>query len=195
MNSDEVRGTLRISPEVTPNPATVKFAVNRVLLPSGSCNFPDRTQCEGSALAAKLFENPSVAGVLIGPDFVAVTKSTDADWRVVMQPVFEALRDFLASGAEAVDPEKNSGSEKDLPQGAAEGRPEERVRALIEREIRPVLAGDGGDVEFRGYEDGVVRLRLQGACRSCPSATQTLKSGIEAYLKRMIPEVKEVVQV
>lgn len=186
--------SIQISPAVTPNPNTIKFAVNRLFFKTGTCNFPDRQNTGQSQMASKLFEHEAVAGVLIGPDFVAVTKSPEADWQRVLPAIHQMLRDFLLSGAPVVD-------ETLLPPDTHNGPTDPfedirtRIVALIEKKIRPVLVEDGGDVEFRGYENGVVQLHLQGACRSCPNATKTLKAGIENFLKRMIPEIQEVISV
>ena len=189
-------GGVQVRAELTPNPDTVKFIVNRTFFPSGSCNFPDRTKASDSLLASHLFQIQSVQEVMIGTNFVSVTKSSNADWQGILPQVNTELQKFLETNQPVVSDsllpnespsgEKSAGIDSDI---------ETKIKKILDEEIRPAIAMDGGDVVYHGFQEGVVQLHLQGACRSCPSATMTLRMGIEARLKQAIPEVKEVVPV
>lgn len=183
---------LEISAELTPNPNTLKFNVGTSgrspLLPRGSVNFTDKSSAGDSLLALRLFEIEEVAGVMIGVDFVSVSKKPEADWQMMARDVVETIRYFIQSGEPVVA--------KYLEESAVEASPiEKQIREILDAEIRPAVARDGGDIIFYGYEDGVVKLHLQGACSSCPSSVLTLKMGIENRLKESFPEIKEVIQV
>lgn len=193
MDTTHGQAPMRITAEVTPNPHTLKFNLDRVLLPAGSMSFTDRGQARGSRLAEALFGVDNVIGLLVGRDFLTVTKAPAADWQPMVEPVTSAIREvfstdgplFAAAGTEA-------------PASAPAGEPteiERRIMEVLDNEIRPAVNMDGGDVIFHGFKDGVVTLYLQGSCSSCPSAIMTLKMGIENRLRSLIPEVREVVQV
>lgn len=181
---------VEIQAEVTPNPNTLKFNVNRTFLESGSLNYTDRERARESRLARELFGVESVLGVMIGRSFVTVTKAPAARWETLVETLVAKIRSLVASGEElfprAVSPTAGSASDDTI---AA------KVREILDNEIRPAVAMDGGDIVFHGYENGVVTLHLQGSCSSCPSAILTLKMGVENRLKSLIPEVREVVQV
>ncbi len=181
--------TIQISAEVTPNPNTLKFNVNKVMVAVGTMNFPDRDKAKGNLLAEKLFQIDSVIGVMVGRDFITVTKAPASGWQAIVEPVTSTIKEALASGAvtfPAAAGETPSGSNTDI---------EKRIMEILDAEIRPAVNMDGGDITFHGYYDGVVTLHLQGSCSSCPSAIMTLKMGVENRLKSLIPEVREVVQV
>ncbi|MBI4388213.1 MAG: SUF system NifU family Fe-S cluster assembly protein [Candidatus Omnitrophica bacterium] len=181
---------IKLSAEMTPNPNTIKFLVNRQFLESGSFDFPTREKAKDSPLALKLFEIDSVNGVLIGTNFITVTKEPHADWQTIAPTVATAIQEFFASGGEAIS--------KDALPSANEGGNsliEQKIKQILDAEIRPAVARDGGDIVFYGYQDGIVTLHLQGACSSCPSSIMTLKMGVEHRLKQAVPEIKEVVQV
>lgn len=179
---------LEIMAELTPNPNTLKFRVLKQLISKGSCNFTNKEAAKDSLLASRLFEIENVTGVLIGIDFVTVTKEASAEWPEIARDVIESIKYFLNSGEPAVFKE----AEDQLNQGS---EIERRIREILDAEIRPAVARDGGDIIFYGYEDGVVKLHLQGSCSTCPSSIMTLKFGIENRLKQTFPEIKEVVQV
>lgn len=180
-------GDILITAEATPNPNTVKLNVNREFLERGAVNYPTKERAQESLLASKLFENDSIAGVMIGPSFISLTKKPDADWQSVA-PEVDTIKALLESGDELFP---NKPVEKDPASSAVE----QQIRDILDREIRPAVARDGGDIELYDYQDGIVTLHLQGACGSCPSASMTLKMGVENRLKQLIPEVQEVVQV
>jgi Fe-S cluster biogenesis protein NfuA len=175
--------------ELTPNPNTLKFNVYKQLLPIGSCNFPTKEAAKDSVLAARLFEIEHVASVMVGIDFVSVTKTADIEWPALARDVVESIRYFLQSEEPAV----SKSLQASMEHGGTEM--ENNIRAILDEEIRPAVARDGGDIIFYGYENGVVKLHLQGACSTCPSSIMTLKMGIENRLKQSFPEIKEVIQV
>ena len=185
-----------INAEITPNPNTLKFNVGRKLVETGSLNFPDKEKARGVLLAETLFEVPNVLGVLVGNDFVTVTKRPEASWPGIAPAVITKLKALLASGKTLI-PDGTSGAAVEAATGHKEGggEIERKIREILDTEIRPAVAMDGGDITFYGYEDGVVTLHLQGSCSSCPSSIMTLKMGVENRLKSLIPEVREVVQV
>ncbi|MGZ3689523.1 MAG: NifU family protein [Bdellovibrionota bacterium] len=181
-----------VSLEFTPNPNTLKYSVNRELLSKGAMNFARREEEAGrSPLAAKLFSIPGIAGVMIGRNFVTVTKTEDGDWDLVHRQCSREIEAHLAANLPVVD-------EKALEADAHKGgdtQIENRIRQILDEEVRPAVAMDGGDITFERFENGTVYLFLQGSCSGCPSSTATLKVGIETRLRQAIPEVKEVVSV
>lgn len=187
---------IEISAELTPNPNTLRFVVNRELLSSGSRDFPNLESAKGQPLPAALFEIEHVAGVLIGTDFITVTKKSNIEWPVAAVPVVEKIRSFLNAGQPVVTGTADPGEFNGAPARNPEipGGIEDQIREILDNEIRPAVARDGGDIIFYGYENGVVKLHLQGSCSSCPSSVMTLKVGIENRLKLAFPEIKEVIQ-
>lgn len=181
-----------VSLEFTPNPNTLKYSVNRTLLEQGAMNLPKKDDAEQkSPLAARLFGVPGICGVMIGRDFVTVTKTEEGDWDVVHKNCSQIIEEHVAQGLPVVNPEF-------LGQEAHKGGSSEierKIRDILDREIRPAVAMDGGDITFERFEGGIVYLYMQGSCAGCPSSTATLKMGIEARLKEAIPEVVEVVAV
>jgi Fe-S cluster biogenesis protein NfuA len=185
---------INITAEITPNPNTLKFNVGRTLVESGSLNFPDKEKAKGIPLAEALYKLDNVLGVMVGHDFVTVTKRPESSWHDMAQPVIESLKTLFASGKELI-PAGLTGTAAPEGHAGANGEIERKIREILDTEIRPAVAMDGGDIQFYGYENGVVTLHLQGSCSSCPSSIMTLKMGVENRLKSLIPEVREVVQV
>jgi Fe-S cluster biogenesis protein NfuA len=186
-----------VSLEFTPNPNTLKYSVNRQLLAVGaSANFTSADDAgRQSPLAAKLFGVPGISGVMLGRDFVTVTKTDDGDWDVVHKNCSTIIERHLAEGQPVLSAEaeaRRAGGGGHKGGGTAL---EDKIREILDREIRPAVAMDGGDITFEKFEDGVVYLYLQGACSGCPSSTATLKVGIETRLREAIPEVREVVSI
>ncbi|MBI4352397.1 MAG: NifU family protein [Candidatus Omnitrophica bacterium] len=181
---------IQVWAEGTPNPHTLKFNVNRTLLESGSLNYTDKERAKESLLASELFGIEAVLGVLIGAQFVTVTRRPGTDWGALVPQVAEKIKALLASEKELF-PKPQVFAQP----SASGGTIEQKIQDVLDNEIRPAVAMDGGDVIFHGYRDGVVTLYLQGSCSSCPSSIMTLKMGIENRLKSLIPEIKEVVQV
>ena len=195
---------IEISAELTPNPNTLRFVVNRELLAAGSRDFPNAESAKDQPLPGALFEIEHVAGVLIGTDFITVTKKSSIDWPVAAVPVVEKIRVFLQTGQPVVlplsSPDDFAGDPLKMDSrfrgnDTTIGGIEDKICEILDNEIRPAVARDGGDIIFYGYENGVVKLHLQGSCSSCPSSVMTLKVGIESRLKMAFPEIKEVIQV
>lgn len=185
MNS-ELQSQLRA--ERTPNPDSIKWVVSPPLGGvRGAVDFATAPGRAVSPLAHDLFAVPGVVGVLLAPSFVTITKAPDRAWPDLAQPLLEALRAFLSSGAPALGPAYAEPDPADTTPVEAE------IRDILDREIRPLVARDGGDVLFAGFRDGIVELYLQGSCSGCPSSTATLKLGIESRLKDLLPQVREVV--
>lgn len=185
---------IEIRAEITPNPNTLKFNVNRTLIESGSLNFPDKDKAKGAVLPETLFELENVLGVMVGRDFITVTKAPGANWNEMAEPVITLLKKLFESGKILLPAGMSSAAP--TSEGAAhQGEIEKKIRQILDDEIRPAVAMDGGDITFYGYDDGIVTLHLQGSCSSCPSSVMTLKMGVENRLKSLIPEVREVVQI
>lgn len=180
----------RMHAERTPNPQSIKWVLSKAIVPDGAtASFPAPVPSEVSPLAARLFALPGIEGVFLASHFVTVTKREELAWTDVAQGVVDAIKAHVASGEPALGPAWAPES------GAPEGSVEERIKSILEQEIRPAVAMDGGDVVFAGFRDGVVEVVLQGSCAGCPSSTATLRFGIEARLREEIPEVTRVVQV
>jgi Fe-S cluster biogenesis protein NfuA len=176
--------------ERTPNPHSVKWVLSTSLLEAGrSAHFEAPVGEDVSPLAARLFAIDGVVGVFLAPSFVTVTKRADVEWPDLAQALVDAIKAFVASGAPAL------GAAVDAA-GPAQGDPVAlRIQRILDEEIRPYVAQDGGDVLFAGFHDGRVELYLQGSCSGCPSSTATLKLGIESRLREAVPEVQEVVAI
>jgi Fe-S cluster biogenesis protein NfuA len=181
-----------IQTEATPNPATLKFLPGRSVMDEGTFEARDPAGAEGSPLAAKLFAIPEVAGVFFGQDFIAVTKR-DGEWQHLKPAVLGTIMEHFMSGAPILDtgvaPANDEGDEFYQPEDADTVA---TIKELLETRIRPAVAGDGGDITFRGFRDGVVYLAMKGACSGCPSSTATLRHGIQNLLRHFLPDVREV---
>jgi Fe-S cluster biogenesis protein NfuA len=174
-----------IQPMGTPNPRSVKFLTDRTLVPVGSADFRTPESCATSPLAMRLFDLDHVSGVFLSQNFVTVTADTDEVWPTLSPQVVDAIAAHLESG-EAILEENQS-------QGTHEGDEVVRkINEILDQQIRPAVAMDGGDVVFVEFVNGVVRLKMQGACGGCPSSTATLKQGIEARLRHFVPQVQSV---
>jgi Fe-S cluster biogenesis protein NfuA len=188
--------------ESTPNPTTMKFVANRVLLEEGLAEYTSVEEAKGSPLALKLFGFPFVTGVFIQSNFITVMKSDMIGWEDVVMELREFIRDYLNKGGEVVT-EFTPGTVQTKEELAAttvhaeaQSELEEKIIAILDNEIAPAVAQDGGNITFKGYENGVVNVVLRGACSGCPSSTVTLKSGIETLLKNRLPgEISEVVAI
>jgi Fe-S cluster biogenesis protein NfuA len=179
--------------EMTPNPETMKFVANKLLYPGKSIDFPDEASSEPSPLAKELFAFPFIKSVFIASNFVTLTKTPDTNWDEVIPSIREFLKQYLEEGKTVVNeghvPAKATNNEV----SADDTDVVVRIKELLENYVKPAVEMDGGAISFRGFESGTVTLMLQGSCSGCPSSMITLKSGIEAMMKRMIPEVHEVV--
>ena len=187
---------ISIYTEMTPNPETMKFVANKLLYPGKSIDFQDESQAAPSPLAKELFSFPFIKSVFIASNFVTLTKTPDTeDWQDVIPSVKQFLKDYLENGAPIVNDEEVAKIKQDTGNIILSNDTDvvKRIKELLDNYVRPAVEMDGGAIQFRSYDDGVVNLMLQGSCSGCPSSMITLKAGIEGMMKRMIPEVKEVV--
>ena len=182
--------SVNIQLEWTPNPSTLKYVVDRRLMERGALNFTSKdAAAEKSPLAKKLMDITGVTGVMLGSNFVTVTKGDEGEWDELNDAVMAALDQHLT----ADEPVVNAGAlEAQATGGSAV---EQQIRDILDAEIRPAVMQDGGDITLDRYENGTVFLHMRGSCAGCPSSTMTLKMGIESRLREMIPEVVEVVSV
>ncbi len=187
---------ISIYTEMTPNPETMKFVANKLLYPGKSVDFPDEASAKPSPLAQQLFTFPFIRSVFIASNFVTLTKSSETDdWQDVIPAVKQFLKEYLEEGKQVVNEEELATikSESSNEVNADDDDVVKRIKELLENYVKPAVEMDGGAIQFKSYEDGKVNLMLQGSCSGCPSSMITLKAGIEGMMKRMIPEVKEVV--
>jgi Fe-S cluster biogenesis protein NfuA len=166
-------------------------------MPAGTRDFASPEEAEASPLAEALFDTGEVTGVFFGRDFVSVTAAPGADWSALKPQVVATLLDHFVSQAPLFAGADASGisvppDDEPNDDDPADAEIIDQIKELIETRVRPAVAGDGGDIRYRGFRDGVVFLTMQGACSGCPSSTATLKNGIEGLLKHYVPEVTEV---
>lgn len=185
-----------IETETTPNPATLKFLPGRQVMAEGTREFTDPDTADVSPLAAALFSLGDVTGVFFGSDFVSVSAAPGTDWAQLKPQVVAVLLDHFVTGAPLFAGGDAAAiavpADDDFDDDPADAEVVAQIRELIETRVRPAVAGDGGDIIYRGFRNGVVFLTMQGACAGCPSSTATLKQGIEGLLKHYVPEVSEV---
>jgi Fe-S cluster biogenesis protein NfuA len=184
--------------EMTPNPETMKFVANKLLYPGKSIDIADESQATPSPLAKELFSFPFIKSVFIASNFITLTKSADTDdWQDVIPTIKTFLKEYLENGGMVVNEEEVAKIKQESTNEvhADDDDIVKRVKELLENYVKPAVEMDGGAIQFKSYNDGVVNLMLQGSCSGCPSSMVTLKAGIEGMMKRMIPEVKEVVAV
>jgi Fe-S cluster biogenesis protein NfuA len=179
-----------IQTEATPNPVTLKFIPGKPVLSSGTADFRSRSEAAASPLAQRLFDIDGVEGVFLGSDFISVTKS-DSEWQHIKPMVLGAIMEHYLSGA-AVASSDGANDESDGNYDPADAETVATIKELLETRVRPAVAQDGGDITFHGFRDGIVYLKMRGACSGCPSSTATLRHGIESLLRHFCPEVQEV---
>jgi Fe-S cluster biogenesis protein NfuA len=188
----EVKPAVFIQTESTPNPATMKFLPGRAVLKEGAADFPTADAAQRSPLAARLFAIDGVAGVMLGTDFVTVTKA-GGDWASLKPQILGAIMEHFTKGLAVLEAEESGA----VLAESYDPKDEEivvQIKELLETRVRPAVARDGGDIVFRGFEgsSGTVFLNMRGSCAGCPSSTATLKNGIENMLRHYIPEVNAV---
>jgi NFU1 iron-sulfur cluster scaffold homolog, mitochondrial len=186
---------ISIYTEMTPNPETMKFVANKLLYPGKSIDFPDIESAKPSPLAVELFGFPFIRAVFIASNFITLSKTVDTEWQDVIPTIREFLKEYLEEGKAVINEEeivivKSEGSNV---VNADDDDVVKRIKELLENYVKPAVEMDGGAIQFKSYEAGKVNLMLQGSCSGCPSSMITLKAGIEGMMKRMIPEVNEVV--
>jgi Fe-S cluster biogenesis protein NfuA len=182
--------------EMTPNPDTMKFVANKLLYPGKSLDVQDETYAAASPLAKELFSFPFIKAVFIASNFVTLTKTSELeDWQDVIPTIKQFLKEYLENGGVVVNEEEAIKLKQQASNtvSADDDDVVKRVKELLENYVKPAVEMDGGAIQFKSYNNGVVNLMLQGSCSGCPSSMITLKAGIEGMMKRMIPEVKEVV--
>ena len=181
-----------IETEGTPNPATLKFLPGRDVMGQGTADFANVEAASHSILAQALFALPGVARVFLGGDFVTVTKSDDVEWSALRPQVLGAVMEHFVAGRPVIEGQAALAEEDVSP---ADADVVAQIKELLDTRVRPAVANDGGDIVFRGYRDGIVRLHMQGSCSGCPSSSATPKHGIENMLRHYVPEVQRVEQV
>ncbi|XP_076142293.1 NFU1 iron-sulfur cluster scaffold homolog, mitochondrial [Alosa pseudoharengus] len=185
---------LSIQTQDTPNPRSLKFIPGKPVLGAGTLDFPTSSTAECSQLASNLFEVEGVKSVFFGPDFITVTKTDDdVEWIDIKRHAIEIITKFFESGEPITTGATQSHSENSLSE--EDDEIVSMIKELLDTRIRPTVQEDGGDVIFKGFEDGTVKLKLVGSCTGCPSSTVTLKNGIQNMLQFYIPEVDDVEQV
>ena len=187
-----------IETETTPNPSSLKFLPGRPVMGQGTREFASPEAAEASPLAQAIFDTGEATNVFYGGDFVTVTAAPGANWSDLKPQVLSILLDHFVSEAPlfalGTAGDITVPGESDLLVEESEGDADivAQIHELLESRVRPAVAGDGGDIQYRGFKDGVVYLQMQGACAGCPSSSATLKHGIESLLKHYVPEVVEV---
>jgi len=194
-----VKSPVMLYTEQTPNPESLKFVTNRMLYTNNTADFREEELArKWSPLAAELFEFPFVKGVYIANNFVTITKEFNYGWEDIMLNIKEFIKKYVeedkAIVKEGFEEVKREIEAKNMAEYSADN-PEmaQKIKELIDTYVKPAVEMDGGNIEFKSFREGVVNVVMQGSCSGCPSSTVTLKAGIEGMLKRMVPEVKEVV--
>lgn len=185
-----------IQTENTPNPLTVKFLPGETVMEEGVAEFKDKQSASVSPLAVQLFQLGDVDGVFFGSDFISITKEDSANWEMLKTRVMAVIMEHFTIGQplfnEGQSPQDKKTDTNDLNEDDDELTLQ--IKELLDTRVRPMVAMDGGDIVFEKFEDGIVYLKMHGACSGCPSATMTLKSGVENMLRHYVPEVLEVRQ-
>lgn len=196
---EAVKSPVMLYTEQTPNPETLKFVTNKMLY-RGTADFKEETLAnEWSELASALYKFPYVKGVYICNNFVTVTKEFNYAWEDIMLNLKEFIKAYvsddksiISEGFEAAMAELDAAANEHV-YSSEDGELVKKIKDLIDTYVKPAVEMDGGNIEFKSFNNGIVTVILQGSCSGCPSSTVTLKSGIEGMLKRMVPEVQEVV--
>jgi Fe-S cluster biogenesis protein NfuA len=184
-----------IQTETTPNPNSLKFLPGIIISKNKSIQFKNIEECKNAPLAQHLFKIDGVKEVFLGKDFITVTKETQNDWDILKTELLLTMTEFFSANLPIFIEEKKTKHHKTKDQNTDEDDITKEIREIIEERVRPAVAQDGGDIEFHEFKDGIVFVKLHGACSGCPSSTVTLKDGIENMLKYYVPEVKEVKQI
>ncbi len=177
-----------VQTEVTPNPNSLKFLPGKNVSNSGPYEITNKDQFNNELVKNILSVN-GVEGVFLGKDFISVNKSDQIKWDDIKHIVTSFINDFYSDGKEFVIDENTKEEQSDLDEI------EQKIVKILDKKIRPAVARDGGDIKFKEYKDGVVKVQLQGSCSGCPSSTMTLKQGVQNLLCHYLPEVKEVIAI
>ena len=177
-----------VQTEATPNPNSLKFLPGKKVSNSGPYEITNKDNIQNELVRNILSVN-GVEGIFLGEDFISVNKNGNVKWEEIKHIVISLINDFYADGAEFVIDENLKEEASDL------NEIEKKIVKILEQKIRPAVARDGGDIKFKEFKDGVVKVQLQGSCSGCPSSTMTLKQGVQNLLCHYLPEVKEVVAI
>ena len=177
-----------VQTEVTPNPNSLKFLPGKKVSNSGPYEITNKEEIQNELVRNILSVN-GVEGIFLGQDFISVNKNDNIKWEEIKHIVISLINDFYAQGKEFVIDENIKEEDLDLSEI------ESKIVKILEEKIRPAVARDGGDIKFKEFKDGIVKVQLQGSCSGCPSSTMTLKQGVQNLLCHYIPEVKEVVAI
>lgn len=180
MTIDEI---VTVYSEATPNPESMKFVSNRMILANDSVDFRSKDKVKDTPFASALFEFPYVKGVFIMNNFVSITKASDYEWFDVIPTLKKFVQEYLQEGKTIVVEKKVELTSEE------ESEVVTKIKKLLDDHVKPAVEMDGGAISFQSFEDGVVNVVMKGSCSGCPSSTMTLKAGIENLLKRMVPEV------
>ena len=175
-----------VQTEITPNPNSIKFLPGKSVSNSGSFEITKKDNISNELIKNLLSVN-GVEGIFLGKDFISINKYDDTPWDEIKHIIISLINDFYASGNECVIEKSLDEKRGDLKEI------EKRIVKILDQKIRPAVAKDGGDIKFREFKNGIVRVQLQGSCSGCPSSTMTLKQGVQNLLCHYLPEVKEVV--
>uniref|UniRef100_V9L610 NFU1 iron-sulfur cluster scaffold homolog, mitochondrial n=1 Tax=Callorhinchus milii TaxID=7868 RepID=V9L610_CALMI len=186
---------MAIQTQDTPNPNSLKFLPRCQVAESGSIDFPNVSTAHCSPLAQQLFQIEGVKSVFFGRDFITITKQNEIEWKDLRPRVSAALVDFFASGLPIMTEEVSQADSAQSQDGEEDDEVVAMIKELLDTRIRPIVQEDGGDIVYKGFENGIVKLKLVGSCTGCPSSIVTLKSGIQNMLQFYIPEVDGVEQV
>eukprot|EP00465_Bigelowiella_longifila_P010007 CAMPEP_0185251792 /NCGR_PEP_ID=MMETSP1359-20130426/1111_1 /TAXON_ID=552665 /ORGANISM="Bigelowiella longifila, Strain CCMP242" /LENGTH=254 /DNA_ID=CAMNT_0027833815 /DNA_START=6 /DNA_END=770 /DNA_ORIENTATION=- len=184
--------SLFIETKDTPNPKSLKFYPGRVVLEDGAMDFSDKNAAAVSPLAKRLFGIEGVVNIFLANDFISVTITEEEQWHAIKPEVYAQIMEFFQSGASVIANEEDVKDTAGTEIYDDDDEVVAMIKELLESRIRPAVQEDGGDIAYRGFEDGIVKVQLQGSCVGCPSSSVTLKMGIENMLKHYIPEVNAV---
>jgi NFU1 iron-sulfur cluster scaffold homolog, mitochondrial len=179
-----VNDVITIYAEQTPNPESMKFVANKMILPNDSIDFRNKSEVSYCPLAEDLFQFKFVKGVFIMNNFVSITKSADVEWFNIIPEMKKFIQEYL-------EQEKPIVTKRELTE-EEDNEIVAKIKQLLDAHVKPAVEMDGGAIDFKSFEDGVVTVQMKGSCSGCPSSTLTLKAGIENLLKRMVPEVEAV---
>ena len=177
-----------VQTEVTPNPNSLKFLPGKKVSNSGPYEITSNDNIQNE-LVKNIMSINGIEGIFLGEDFISVNKNGNVKWEEIKHIVISLINDFYADGKEFVIDQNITEENSDLSEI------EEKIVKILEQKIRPAVAKDGGDIKFKEFKDGVVKVQLQGSCSGCPSSTMTLKQGVQNLLCHYLPEVKEVVAI
>lgn len=180
---------MNIETELTPNPETLKFVLNKTILETGSLEFKNFKEAKQLDFANEIFQLNGIKNVFISSNFISITKESNKDWSILKPKILTFLIDYTSANKEIIKEIKVKDTNK---KSKTTDKTSSKIEEVINLKVRPAVAKDGGDIIFERFEKGIVYLSLQGACVGCPSSTATLKQGIENLLKHYFPEVKRV---